>query len=40
MLNATFYSEYLNHQYNFKTHKVDIYRDGISMPNLYYKIEF
>lgn len=40
MLNATFYSEYLDHQYNFKTHKADIYRDGISMPNLYYKIEF
>lgn len=40
MLNASFYSEYLDHQYNFKTGKVDIYRDGISMPNLYYKVEF
>lgn len=40
MLNATFYSEYLDHQYNFKTGRVDVYCDGISMPNLYYKIEF
>lgn len=40
MLNATFYSEYLDHQYNFKTGRVDVYCDGISMHNLYYKIEF
>lgn len=40
MLNATGYSEYFNHSFNYKTQKVDIIRDGIAMPNIYYKIEF
>ena len=39
-LNATFYDEYLGHEYNFKTGRVEEYRDGICMPNLYYKICF
>lgn len=39
-LNATFYDEYLGHEYNFKTGRVEEYRDGICMPNLYYKISF
>lgn len=40
MLNATGYAEYFNHAFNYKTQKVDIIRDGIAMPNIYYKIEF
>lgn len=39
-LNATFHDEYLGHEYNFKTGRVEEYRDGICMPNLYYKIGF
>lgn len=39
-LNATFYDEYLGHEYNFKTRRVEEYRDGICMPNLYYKLNF
>ena len=39
-LNATFHDEYLGHEYNFKTGRVAEYRDGICMPNLYYKISF
>ena len=39
-LNATFYNEYLGHEYNFKTGRVEEFRDGICMPNLYYKICF
>ena len=39
-LNATFHDEYLGHEYNFKTGRVEEYRDGICMPNLYYKISF
>lgn len=39
-LNATFHDEYLGHEYNFKTRRVEEYRDGICMPNLYYKICF
>lgn len=39
-LNATFHDEYLGHEYNFKTGRVEEYRDGICMPNLYYKICF
>ena len=40
MLNCTGYAEYFNHAFNYKTQKVDIIRDGIAMPNIYYKIEF
>lgn len=40
MLNATGYSEYFNHAFNYKTQQVDIIRDGVAMPNIYYKIEF
>lgn len=39
-LNATFHDEYLGHEYNYKTNRVEEYRDGICMPNLYYKISF
>ena len=40
MLNCTGYAEYFNHAFNYQTQKVDIIRDGIAMPNIYYKIEF
>lgn len=40
MLNATGYSEYFNHAFNYNTQQVDIIRDGVAMPNIYYKIEF
>ena len=40
VLNAMLYEEYFGHSYNFKTHKVDVFREGITMPNISYKIEF
>lgn len=40
MLNATFYEEYFGHGYNFKTHQIDIMREGMNVPNISYKIEF
>lgn len=39
-LNATFHDEYLGHEFNFRTGRVEEYRDGICMPNLYYRISF
>lgn len=40
MLNATMYQEYAGHSYNYKTNQVDMLRNGLTVPNIYYKIEF
>lgn len=40
MLNATMYQELAGHSYNYKTGQVDMVRNGLTVPNIYYKIEF
>lgn len=40
LLNATGYEEYGGHLYNIKTGKIEVNRFAMSLPNIYYKIEF
>lgn len=40
LLNATGYEEYGGHLYNLKTDKIEMNRFAMSLPNIYYKIEF
>ncbi|WP_418697127.1 carboxypeptidase-like regulatory domain-containing protein [Bacteroides sp.] len=40
LLNATNYKEYGGHEYNIKTGKIEVNRFAMSLPNIYYKVEF
>lgn len=40
LLNATNYKEYGGHEYNLKTGKIEPNRFAMSLPNIYYKVEF
>lgn len=40
LLNATSYKEYAGHEYNLKTGKIEPNRFAMSLPNIYYKVEF
>lgn len=40
LLNATNYKEYAGHEYNLKTGKIEPNRFAMSLPNIYYKVEF
>lgn len=40
LLNATGYEEYGGHLYNLKTGEIEVNRFAMSLPNIYYKIEF
>lgn len=40
LLNATNYEEYGGHAYNLKTKKIEANRYAMSLPNIYYKVEF
>lgn len=40
LLNATNYKEYGGHDYNLKTKKIEANRYAMSLPNIYYKVEF
>lgn len=40
LLNATNYEEYGGHAYNLKTNKIEANRYAMSLPNIYYKMEF
>lgn len=40
LLNATNYKEYGGHEYNIKTGKIEVNRFAMSLPNVYYKVEF
>lgn len=40
LLNATNYEEYGGHVYNLKTKKIEANRYAMSLPNIYYKMEF
>lgn len=40
LLNATNYKEYGGHAYNLKTNKIEANRYAMSLPNIYYKVEF
>lgn len=40
LLNATNYEEYGGHAYNLKTKKIETNRFAMSLPNIYYKVEF
>lgn len=40
LLNANNYEEYGGHLYNLKTQKIEVNRYALSLPNIYYKIEF
>lgn len=40
MINATGYKEKYGHSYNFKTGEIKPNENAISLPNIYYKIEF
>ena len=40
LLNATNYKEYGGHEYNIKTKKIEPNRFAMSLPNIYYKVEF
>lgn len=40
LLNATGYEEYGGHLYNLNTGKIEVNRFAMSLPNIYYKIEF
>lgn len=40
MLNATAFEEFYGFRYNYKTSKVDEYRESIVIPNISYRIEF
>lgn len=40
LLNATGYEEYGGHEYNIRTKKIEENRFAMSLPNIYYKVEF
>lgn len=40
LLNATNYKEYGGHEYNIKTGVIEPNRFAMSLPNIYYKVEF
>ena len=40
LLNATNYEEHGGHEYNLKTGKIEVNRFAMSLPNIYYKVEF
>jgi hypothetical protein len=40
MINLTGYREFNGYRFNYRTGKPEMLRDAVSIPNIYYKIEF